>query len=74
MVLMISHGQSSVKRGFSKNKDILKTNTGKETLKAFGIVYDTLVNAPKMSDVDKQPSEKEKGYQLDVSQIPAAKR
>ena len=36
-----------MKRGFSMNKGILKTNIGKETLKAFRIVYDGLVNAPK---------------------------
>ena len=59
-----------MERGFSTNKDILKTNMGKETLKAFRIVYDGLVNAPKESGVDKQPSVKEKGYRLDVSQIP----
>lgn len=68
MVLMISHGQSSVKRGSYTNKDILKTNLRNKSLKASRIVYG-LVNAPKMSDVDKQPSEKKNGYQLGVPQI-----
>ena len=72
MLLVMSHGQSTVERGFCTN--ILKTNIGKETLKAFRIVYDGLVNAPTESRVDKQPREKEKGYQLDVSQIPVMKK
>ena len=50
MLLVMSHGQSTVERGFSTN--ILKTNIGKETLKAFRIVYDGLVNAPTESHVD----------------------
>ena len=73
MVLMMSHGQSTVERGFSTNKDILKTNMGKETLKAFRIVYDGLVNAPKERNTDKETGEKEKG-QLDVSQITVTKK
>lgn len=41
-------------RGFSTNKDIQgKTKLGKETLKAFSIVYNGLVNALKDSDVAK---------------------
>lgn len=85
MVLMMSHGQSTVERVFSTNKDILKTNMGKETLKAYRIVYDGLVNAPKMKTSedkqakdkqakDKQANETDKGYQLDVSLIPVTKK
>ena len=85
MVLIMSHGQSTVERGFSTNKDILKTNMGKETLKAYRLVYDGLVNAPKMKTSedkqakdkqakDKQANETDKGYQLDVSLIPVTKK
>lgn len=36
-VLMLLHGQASIKRGFSENKDILSYNMGEHTLKAFRI-------------------------------------
>ena len=34
---MLLHGQASIKRGFSENKDILSYNMGEHTLKAFRI-------------------------------------
>ena len=40
LLLMLSHGQSQVQRGFSINKDITSTNMGAETLIAFCRVHD----------------------------------
>ena len=34
---MLLHGQASIERGFSENKDILSYNMGEHTLKAFRI-------------------------------------
>lgn len=40
MVLILSHGQSDVERGFSVNKDILACNMGEDTVFAFRTVHD----------------------------------
>ena len=39
---MLSHGQSSIKRGFSTSKDIVEDNMNKATLEGFRRVYDGL--------------------------------
>ena len=64
MVLIMSHEQSTVERGFSTNKDILKTNMGKETLKAYRLVYDGLVNAPKMKTSRQKTSRQRTSRQM----------
>ena len=40
LVLVLSHGQAGIERGFSENKDILSCNMGKDTVKAFRTVSD----------------------------------
>ena len=40
MLLILSHGQSCVERGFSDNKDILSNNMQDETLISYRISYD----------------------------------
>ena len=40
MMLILSHGQASIKRGFSENKDILKSNMGTDTLVAYRTAHD----------------------------------
>ena len=47
LLLILSHGQSSVERGFSTNKDILKHNMAKNSLTAYRQVHDGLLNLPK---------------------------
>lgn len=42
LVLVLSHGQASVERGFSVNEDMLVPNLKKETLIGLRIVYDTV--------------------------------
>ena len=42
MLLILSHGQSGVERGFSQNKDIMGTNMQHETLVSYRLVYDGL--------------------------------
>ena len=42
MVLILSHGQSSIERGFSTNNKIVDDNMAKITLEAFRRVYDGL--------------------------------
>ena len=44
MLLILSHGQSAVERGFSTNKDMLATNLGKEGLAALRTVHDGVKN------------------------------
>ena len=41
-ILCLSHGQSSVERGFSINKDVLQTNMDKHTIIAKRRIYDSL--------------------------------
>lgn len=40
LVLILSHGQADVERGFSINKDVVSFNMGTETLCAYRMVYD----------------------------------
>ena len=40
LVLVLSHGQAGIERGFSENKDILSCNMGEDTVKAYRTVYD----------------------------------
>ena len=42
MVLVLSHGQAQVERGFSVNEDMLLPNMRMETLVALKTVYDTI--------------------------------
>ena len=42
MLLILSHGQSRVERGFSQNKDIMGTNMQHKTLVSYRLVYDGL--------------------------------
>ena len=44
MLLILSHGQSCVERGFSDNKDILSNNMQDETLISYRISYDGIKN------------------------------
>jgi len=49
MILILSHGQSAVERGFSTNKDLLQDNMAKSTLIAYRQVYDVLLHSCKDS-------------------------
>ena len=40
MMLILSHGQSDIERGFSVNKDIATANMKEETIVAYRKVYD----------------------------------
>ena len=40
LVLVLSHGQAGIERGFSENNDILSCNMGEDFVKAFRTVYD----------------------------------
>ena len=42
MVLVVSHGQANIERGFSVNDDFLVPNLRKETLVGLRRVYDTM--------------------------------
>ena len=42
MLLILSHGQASVERGFSVNKEILSTNLGKKSMMAKRFVIDSV--------------------------------
>jgi len=44
VILILSHGQSSVERGFSENKDILSVNMKQETLIAYRRAYNGIKN------------------------------
>ena len=44
MLLILSHGQSCVERGFSDNKDILDNNMQDETLISCQLAYDGIKN------------------------------
>ena len=44
MLLILSHGQSCVERGFSDNKDILSNNMQDETLISYRMAYDGIKN------------------------------
>lgn len=44
MLLILSHGQSCVERGFSDSKDILSNNMQDETLISYGMAYDGIKN------------------------------
>ena len=42
MMLILSHGQAQVERGFSVNKDLSKDNMSPDTIIAFRQVYDSI--------------------------------
>ena len=42
IMLLLSHGQASVERGFSVNKELLKENQAEETVVACRVVYDAV--------------------------------
>ena len=44
MLLILSHGQSCVERGFSDNKDILSNNMQDQTLISYRMAYDGIKN------------------------------
>ena len=44
ILLILSHGQSCVERGFSDNKDILSSNMQDQTLISYRMAYDGIKN------------------------------
>lgn len=52
LVLILSHGNAEVERGFSVNKECLQDNMTESTLIGFRTVYDTV---QKMGGIDKVP-------------------
>ena len=76
LLLILSHGQSSVERGFSTNKDILKDNMAKEKLIAYRHVHDGLLHLPKpeQAEVSSGKAKKEDETKFDISSITVSKR
>ena len=52
MIFTLSHGQSSIERGFSINKNVSKTNMKEDTIIAERIIYDGVMNELKREGCD----------------------
>lgn len=67
MLLILSHRQSAVERGFSTNKDMLATNLGKEGLAALRTVHDGVKNIYEV----KNEENKKMGIKKEVNDVTA---
>lgn len=74
LLLILSHGQSSVERGFSTNKDILKNNMAKEKLTAYRQVHDGLMHIPKPKTEDDPAKVKEDENKFDIAKVTVSKK
>ena len=52
MLLLLSHGQASVERGFSVNKQIELDNLGEDTFVAKGIICDHVTSVGGLQNID----------------------
>lgn len=68
LIIILSHGLSSIEGGFLTNKDILRDDMTKASLKAYRQVYDGFIHLSKHSGSSKE-KETEKENKIGVSNI-----
>lgn len=74
MMLILSHGQSAVERGFSINKDMLTPNLAKESLVSYRTVYDGAKREIDRKNSEAAAETKTEAKKLDVSKVTVTKK